>query len=927
MPFPGIPRAALLERLARGHAERLTVVTPNRRLSDWLVAQVDAIHLAAGQPSWEAPDVLTFPDLVQRCHDEAAHAEGGSELPVLLEDPASRLLWEDAIRASRWGRELISVASTAELAAEAWALAHAWRIEGALRGEARGEDAEAFAEWADEYVRRTARDRFTEAARLPALVVPHLGALQLPRVLVLYAFDLLTPQQLDFVEALARAGVAIHVSEEPTPPANAACVRVEVQAPRDELEHAARWARARLEAAKGTTPPRIGIVIPDLAQRRREADRIFSRTFAPAGVAPGERRAPLFNLSLGEPLSQYPLVDAALALLELAAGPFDFDRASRLIRSPFIAHAEAELGDRARLDAALRRMAPASLTLNRLRTAFSQAVRREHAPECPRLIELLDRVAEAASGPSRATPYDWAKRFSGILGAAGFPGERTLDSDEHQTLEKWREALSDLAALGLVAGPWSGAEARSRLQRACAETLFQPRSGAAPVQVLGLLESAGLDFDHLWICGLTEDKWPISSRPHPLIAPSLQRKAGIPQASPEQALEVDRRITANWQLAAPEVVFSTARTDADRELLPSPLIAAVAATDVAKLKIPKYAQLRTALFKAGGRKAMSYPHDDNGPGVASPAVKGGSRILVDQAACPFRAFAHFRLDAHALERPEHGLGPLERGTLLHEMMGRIWDVLKDQATLKATGAEALAKLALEAASYAIRQVALDRPGRLDGKFAELEQQRLAQVALEWLDLERQRKTPFTVTLRETAMKLEAGPLQLDGRVDRVDHLETGGLSVFDYKSGRVSVASWLGEPPDDAQLPLYALTLGVDDVRAVAFARLKTGDRGFAGLARDADTGIEGMKVPQQHAIAKKYADDWRGLFRFWGEQVTALGENFAAGDARVDPKQLLRTCERCDLKSLCRVHERLGALDEGEEFAESGRDDDEESE
>ena len=64
------------------------------------------------------------------------------------------------------------------------------------------------------------------------------------------------------------------------------------------------------------------------------------------------------------------------------------------------------------------------------------------------------------------------------------------------------------------------------------------------MQVLGLLESAGLAFDHLWVCGLTEDEWPISARPHPLIAPALQRKAGIPQASPEEALEVDRRITA-----------------------------------------------------------------------------------------------------------------------------------------------------------------------------------------------------------------------------------------------------------------------------------------------------------------------------------------------------------------------------------------------
>jgi hypothetical protein len=31
-----------------------------------------------------------------------------------------------------------------------------------------------------------------------------------------------------------------------------------------------------------------------------------------------------------------------------------------------------------------------------------------------------------------------------------------------------------------------------------------------------------------------------------------------------------------------------------------------------------------------------------------------------------------------------------------------------------------------------------------------------------------------------------------------------------------------------------------------------------------------------------------------------------------VDPKRALATCDRCDLKPLCRVHERLGALAEG---------------
>jgi hypothetical protein len=103
-------------------------------------------------------------------------------------------------------------------------------------------------------------------------------------------------------------------------------------------------------------------------------------------------------------------------------------------------------------------------------------------------------------------------------------------------------------------------------------------------------------------------------------------------------------------------------------------------------------------------------------------------------------------------------------------------------------------------------------------------------------------------------------------------------------------------------------------VRAVAFARLKTGALGFAGLAREAGL-LPGVETVEKNRSAKKHAESWDALMRMWREQVDRLGGDFARGDARVDPKRALATCERCDLKPLCRVHERIGALAEGEPF------------
>jgi hypothetical protein len=69
-------------------------------------------------------------------------------------------------------------------------------------------------------------------------------------------------------------------------------------------------------------------------------------------------------------------------------------------------------------------------------------------------------------------------------------------------------------------------------------------------------------------------------------------------------------------------------------------------------------------------------------------------------------------------------------------------------------------------------------------------------------------------------------------------------------------------------------------------------------------------------AIPKvRAAENWETLLAGWRRELDALGAGFAAGEARVDPKELLSTCRYCDLQPLCRVHERLSALgDEGED-------------
>src|SRR2546430_15966830 len=139
------------------------------------------------------------------------------------------------------------------------------------------------------------------------------------------------------------------------------------------------------------------------------------------------------------------------------------------------------------------------------------------AEPCPLLRQALERVFALAGDAGEKTPSEWARHFSALLEAAGCPGERSLDSEEFQTRAKWHEVLGEFTKLDRVSKTIKTEEAINILKKLCADTLFQPESADAPIQVLGVFESAGLRFDCLWVSGLTRRAWPVPAARHPFV--------------------------------------------------------------------------------------------------------------------------------------------------------------------------------------------------------------------------------------------------------------------------------------------------------------------------------------------------------------------------------------------------------------------------
>jgi probable DNA repair protein len=757
-------------------------------------------------------------------------------------------------------------------------------------------DTRVFVSWADEYQRRVAAAGATDLARLPDIARDYIdsGAIAAPQRLILAGFDETTVQQQRLFDALVARGAQcerFEPAQHDATPLRAACLDV-----RDENEKAADWATARLAANPAA---RIGIVVPDLTSRRRalvaalDSALVPDQLLAPSSVRP-------YTVSLGGALADVALVAFFLRSIRLTLGSVEFEEASAVLRSPYFSGATHERDSRDLLEAQLRRRCQRSVGFERVFEA-AQAAARDSGVEAAQLLaglRMLSQWRRQHATRSRR-PSEWASAFAQVLqsiSAFSAGVDRVLDSAEYQALVRWQELLAEFAALDRTVGRLTAAAAVGKLERIARETIFQPEGGTPPVQVLGVLEANALTFDHVWIMGMTADAWPPPSRPNALLPIELQRAAGMPGAGAAAELPRARRQLQRLLQSAPEVVVSHATIDADRKLAPSPLIASFEQWQAP----PRAARLIDAMVAA----VLTLSRDAAAPSWRPlMPLRGGAAVLQNQAACPFRAFALHRLNARAIESPHDGFDYRERGQLVHDTLAAFWTSLPEPTrdALAATSEQqrrALLRAAADAAQVRLQR----RRGSLSAALTELESARLVRVIEQWLQCEIATRSAFRVVAIEDARTMHVGPLTLAARLDRVDESPDGERIVIDYKTGGTKNAGWFDERPDEPQLPLY-LTASEPAARAIALARVRTGDVGFSGLAAEPNL------LPGRSSQWNERYTNWGALVDHWSSVLERLAMQFAAGDAAVDPKRLPQTCRYCDLPTLCRINERGGTV------------------
>ena len=876
----------------------------------------------AERASWQSLNATTFQQwLTQRFEHMLLR---GQEPPALtqrrrLDAFQERLVWEQVIHEhlDHSTAMLFDVSALASTAAEAHALMINWAIPDITSDSVAfaSEEQTQFRRWRNRFLTRCQAEGLIDSASLNAALIKHLhdSADALPEVIAFAGFDHITPLEAKLQSALHARGCRLHTLAESSADSRTEPMLYAADHQAHECLSVAAWAS---EMLRQQPTAQIGIVVPDLASYRNPLadalEDVLDPTLVRARHAAQERP---FNISLGQPLSAAPVVRTALTLLRILGQPHAVEQSliSALLHSPYWS-AQTEADARARLDAGLRESVAPQAPLQRYRSYAHYLFEKQHlpAPHTQAFLQALQSAAPGLGNQSRS-PSAWRRAMQSLLGQCGWLAEGHLRSTEFQTREAFAKELGKLAQLDQITGKITFNRALSLLSQLCNERLFQPKTrGKPPIQILGTLEATGLEFDALWIMGLSDNVWPPAAKPNPLLPAEAQRAAGSPNACATVQLDFARRIQQRLLRSAPEIRISYPRQVQAVALQTSPLI-----TDFGpEIALPAI-RAPWAQHALAGNVPLSAIDDARAPAVEDGAkVRGGTWLLRAQAICPAWGFYQYRLGAKALAEPVEGLDPRKRGTLVHDTLEIFWKSTGDLGTLQRMSDTTRRAAIAEAADAVLNKFNADQKQEaLKPRQTTLERQRLIRLIDAWLQLEAARKEDFRVLEAEGARDINIEGIAAHMRIDRIDQLADGRTIIIDYKTGAsIDTKNWARDRITEPQLPIYAAIAEgpQSEIAGVAFGLVHIAGLGFKGISQDDHLlpGVPGIDSDKSRRyFAAEEFPDWPSLLAHWSQAIHQVAREIREGDAGVRI-----TAEAdiayCDVKPLLRIAERAQQLD-----------------
>ena len=623
-----------------------------------------------------------------------------------------------------------------------------------------------------------------------------------------------------------------------------------------ELESIAKWAK---EVSLKNPNSQIAVVIPNLSQLQHLVKSTFDQEFDASLL---ETHHKPYNISLGMSLCQYPLIQHLLSIVKISSqiikGNIELETLMKTVTSPYIKGALNESNSRALLVNRILGLGCEEATTQKVLKLMK---------DCPVLIQIVNALRSLKIDKKIALE-DSLDSINLLLLTWGFTSDRSLSSSEYQLFEKYQNESLILNRLSNFYKKVSLFDAIKILNTHLNSVIFQPKSGTANIHILGALEAEGLYFDHAWVSSMTSNFIPGKIK-MPLFIP---QKTSIEYKLPNSnflLVTEDAKVTLKaLNNLSPETTYSYAKLMQNREELPSPYI-----------DFKDY--LEVSFIKNSSRELI-YIDDYKAPKIQEFTIKKGVKTLQNQMSCAFRGFA-VRLDIDDFEAPHIGLSRLQQGNLIHKILETFFNEIK-------SGASLLKLTELELDNLIEKHTESATQNLPKSNFKLNEKIRLVKIIRQHIDIEKQR-SDFEVIKTESTSEVNINGLKFSTRIDRMDRLANGDSLIIDYKTGKdVKVSQMTGNPIDQAQLPIYAVTNSVD---GVAFATINSNDCQFKAITKNKSE----LPLTKQ---AINRMPEWDKQITEWTSILNSASEQFQNGIASVLPVK--NACDYCDYDLLCRV-------------------------
>jgi ATP-dependent helicase/nuclease subunit B len=876
------------------------ILTPNRRLSAWLVRDYNNLKSQQGNKlaggAWKTLQALPLDAWLNEQYVQmssvAISTPHPKPIPRLLSMQQSRLLWQKIISSSSVSG--LDLDGLVQLCVQARSLAMRWNL-----GEKEWDAQETpenrfFAQCHRAYLEQLREHNWADQADLMSLYLTSAPNPSMPDRVFLHGFnDYAEPAIQTLAQHFKAAGIPVIKSGHQQLNGDARTIAFTEK--KQQFQAALQWI---LDCYQQQPQGRFAIVVPNLQQQRMHLQRLCSDIAAnnPRQVPPDWQS--LINITAGLALSQYPLVSHLLLYLRSLSGEMKLMEWGVLLKSPFFAGGMKQFEMRDRFIRRLQNQNRARLNLFQMAnlwSAFQDSLDQPTQDSLGIALQFNNEEFRRSTQPKTITR--WLQWLQMAQQKSGWLQERTLSSEEYQVNERLQESLLSLNELDSFLDTIDLSEFVREISTVLNGTTFQPQTETAPIQIMGTLEAAGMNFDAMWVCECESQQWPQPANANPMLPKSILRQHNMPGSGPERELDYAATMLEGFQTAAKRAIFSWGQYEGDNQLLLTPLLE----------DLPKQTQTTSTIAAISQEQVISQysshiqtlPEDSVGDPLEKQHAKGGSALIKAQSVCPFKCYAEYRLGIRQEDQLQEGVKASDRGSLIHRVLESFWRNVKhyDQLmTLLSDEPQLDRKLneLLDTTTEQFKKQVYLSPEAL----YQLERERTFSTVKQWLNQCDSIRQPFHVDNVEDSQSINVAGLQLSLSVDRIDQLADGSRVMIDYKTGIKNTSSWLGERPEEPQLPLYAL-LNPVATKGIYFGIVRSDKTEWQGLQSDTSeflsTSSRTIKIPEH---------GWEQQMQQWQQTIEQLAQEYLAGIATVTPLNEA-TCQYCHLGPVCRIKEQ----------------------